>query len=81
MRVEVFLGVLIGAITFTGSIVAYGKLAGKVRSKAMKLPGRHCSNIGAALLCLFLGILYFNGAGIWTHGPGRRSSPASSAGT
>ena len=66
MRVEVFLGILIGAITFTGSIVAYGKLAGKVQSKALTLPGRHMMNIGAGLFCLFLGILYFNGAGIWT---------------
>ena len=47
MRVEIFLGVLIGAITFTGSIVAYGKLAGKVQSKALTLPGRHMLNLGA----------------------------------
>ena len=66
MRVEVFLGILIGAITFTGSIVAYGKLAGKVQSKALTLPGRHMMNIGAGLFCLLLGILYFNGAGVWT---------------
>ncbi len=66
MRVEVFLGILIGAITFTGSIVAYGKLAGRVQSKALVLPSRHLINIGAAVFCLFLGILYFNGAGVWT---------------
>ena len=66
MRVEVFLGILIGAITFTGSIVAYGKLAGKVQSKALTLPGRHMLNLGAGVFCLFLGILYFNGAGVWT---------------
>ncbi|TPE52510.1 NAD(P)(+) transhydrogenase (Re/Si-specific) subunit beta [Amaricoccus solimangrovi] len=66
MRVEIFLGILIGAITFTGSIVAYGKLSGKINSKALTLPGRHAINIGAALLCLLLGILYFNGAGLWT---------------
>ncbi len=66
MRVEVFLGILIGAITFTGSIVAYGKLAGKIDSKALTLPGRHAINIGAGLVCLLLGILYANGAGLWT---------------
>ena len=66
MRVEVFLGILIGAVTFTGSIVAYGKLAGKVQSKALTLPGRHMLNLGAGVFCLFLGILYFNGAGVWT---------------
>ena len=66
MRVEIFLGVLIGAITFTGSIVAYGKLAGKISSKALTLPGRHAINIGAGLVCLLLGILYLTGAGVWT---------------
>ncbi len=66
MRVEVFLGILIGAITFTGSIVAYGKLAGRIQSKALTLPGRHLINIGAGLLCLLLGVLYANGAGVWT---------------
>ncbi len=66
MRVEIFLGIFIGALTFTGSIVAYGKLAGKINAKALTLPGRHAINIGAAVVCLLLGILYFNGAGIWT---------------
>ena len=66
MRVEIFLGILIGAITFTGSIVAYGKLSGRISSKALTLPNRHAINIGAGLLCLILGIFYFSGAGIWT---------------
>ena len=66
MRVEIFLGILIGAITFTGSIVAYGKLAGKVSSKALTLPGRHAINIAAGLVCLLLGIMYLAGAGVWT---------------
>ena len=67
LRVEVFLGVFIGAVTFTGSIVAFGKLAGQVDGKALKLPGRHhAQRRRAALLCLMLGILYFNGGGIWT---------------
>ena len=66
MRVEVFLGIFIGAITFTGSIVAYGKLSGRLNSKALTLPFRHQINIVAGVLCLLLGILYFYGAGIWT---------------
>ena len=49
LRVEVFLGVFIGAVTFTGSIVAFGKLAGKVDGKARKLPGGHGLNAAAAL--------------------------------
>ena len=56
LRVELFLGIFIGAITFTGSVIAFGKLAGKVTSAATKLPGGHLLNAGAAglsLLCLF----------------------------
>ena len=66
LRVEVFLGVFIGAVTFTGSVVAFGKLAGKVDGKARKLPGGHALNAGAAFLSLVLGLLYFNDFGIWT---------------
>jgi NAD(P) transhydrogenase subunit beta len=65
LRVEVFLGVFIGAVTFTGSVIAFGKLAGKVDGKAKKLPGGHLLNAGAALASLALLVLYFNGAGIW----------------
>ena len=65
LKVEVFLGVFIGAVTFTGSIVAFGKLAGKVDGKAKKLPGGHGLNAGAAALSLVLLVLYVNGAGLW----------------
>jgi NAD(P) transhydrogenase subunit beta len=66
MKVEVFLGVFIGAVTFTGSVIAFGKLAGKVDGKAKKLPGGHLLNAGAALLSLVLLVLYVNGTGTWT---------------
>jgi NAD(P) transhydrogenase subunit beta len=66
LRVEVFLGVFIGAVTFTGSIIAFGKLAGKVDTAAKKLPGGHMLNAGAAALSVVLGVMYFNDAGIWT---------------
>ncbi|SIQ23027.1 NAD(P) transhydrogenase subunit beta [Rhizobium sp. RU33A] len=66
LKIEVFLGVFIGAITFTGSVVAYGKLAGKVNTTAKQLPGGHMLNAGAALGSLILLVLYFNGAGSWT---------------
>ena len=65
-EVEVFLGVFIGAITFTGSIVAYAKLAGKVDGKALILPGRHLLNIALVALCLLLLFMYMNHAGSWT---------------
>ncbi|AVA26161.1 NAD(P)(+) transhydrogenase (Re/Si-specific) subunit beta [Rhizobium sp. NXC24] len=66
MKVEVFLGVFIGAVTFTGSVVAFGKLAGKLDGKARKLPGGHVLNASAAIASLILLLMYFNGAGVWT---------------
>ncbi len=65
-EVEVFLGVFIGAITFTGSIVAYGKLAGKIDGKALILPGRHLMNVAGLVLSIVLMFMFLNGAGIWT---------------
>ncbi len=65
LAVEVFLGVFIGAVTFTGSVVAFGKLAGKVDGKATKLPGGHFLNAGAAAGSIILLVMYANGAGIW----------------
>ncbi len=58
LRVETFLGVFIGAVTFTGSVIAFGKLAGKVDGKAKKLPGGHVLNAAAALLSLVLLVVY-----------------------
>ncbi|MEM9303604.1 MAG: NAD(P)(+) transhydrogenase (Re/Si-specific) subunit beta [Pseudomonadota bacterium] len=66
LKVELFLGILIGAITFTGSIIAYGKLAGKLSSAALTLPGRHLLNLFAFIACFVLGALYLNGEGLWT---------------
>ena len=65
LKVEVFLGVFIGAVTFTGSIVAFGKLAGKVDGKAKKLPGGHMLNAAAAAICVGLLLIYLAGAGMW----------------
>lgn len=65
-EIEVFLGVFIGAVTFTGSIIAYAKLAGKIGGKALILPGRHVFNIAIAVGSLVLLVLYMNHAGSWT---------------
>ncbi|MFC3057879.1 NAD(P)(+) transhydrogenase (Re/Si-specific) subunit beta [Paenirhodobacter populi] len=65
LKVESFLGVFIGAVTFTGSVVAFGKLAGKVDGKAKKLPGGHFLNAGAAIASFALLVAYMNGAGMW----------------
>jgi NAD(P) transhydrogenase subunit beta len=63
---EIFVGVFIGAITFTGSIVAYGKLAGHLNGKALMLPGRHLANLTLLAASVLLGVLYMNGSGSWT---------------
>ncbi len=63
LRVELFLGILIGAVTFTGSVIAYGKLAGKVNSAARKLPGGHVLNAGAAAVSVLCLVWYFGTGG------------------
>ena len=53
-NVEVFLGIFIGAVTFTGSVVAFGKLSGKINSKALMLPHRHKLNLAALIVSALL---------------------------
>ncbi|MBL6609811.1 MAG: NAD(P)(+) transhydrogenase (Re/Si-specific) subunit beta [Rhodobacteraceae bacterium] len=64
LRVEASLGIWIGAVTFTGSVIAYGKLAGKVTSAATKLPGGHALNASAALASVICLIWYLNSGGL-----------------
>jgi H+-translocating NAD(P) transhydrogenase subunit beta len=54
-EVEVYLGILIGAVTFSGSIIAFGKLSGRINGKPFILPARHWLNLGIGLVCLGLG--------------------------
>ncbi|MEK7361215.1 MAG: NAD(P)(+) transhydrogenase (Re/Si-specific) subunit beta, partial [Pseudomonadota bacterium] len=61
-EIEIYLGVLIGAITFSGSIIAFGKLSGKISGKPMLLPGRHWLNLIGLLV-----VIYFGGVFINTH--------------
>jgi NAD(P) transhydrogenase subunit beta len=64
--VEVFVGVFIGAVTATGSVIAFGKLSGSIDGKALLLPGRNWLNLAAVLACLWLGTLFLDHAGPWT---------------
>lgn len=64
LKVEEFLGIFIGAVTFTGSIVAFGKLAGKLDGKAKKLPGGHVLNATAAIASLVLLVMYVGNIGV-----------------
>jgi NAD(P) transhydrogenase subunit beta len=72
LRVELVLGIWIGAVTFTGSVVAYGKLSGnssllpfKIDTAAKQLPGGHMLNAAAAAGSALLLILYLSGSGTW----------------
>jgi len=65
-EVEIFLGVFIGAVTTTGSVVAFGKLSGMVDGKPLTLPGRNILNLIAVLACVWLGGMYLNHTGPWT---------------
>jgi len=61
--VEVFIGVFVGALTFTGSVVAFGKLKGLVRSKPLLLPGRHLFNLALLLVSVVLGAQFLSAPG------------------
>ena len=58
--VEIYLGIFIGAITFTGSIVAYGKLHGLINSKALSLPFKNGLNLLALIATIVLMFLFVN---------------------
>ncbi|MEJ2764861.1 Re/Si-specific NAD(P)(+) transhydrogenase subunit beta [Photobacterium sp. MCCC 1A19761] len=61
--VEIFLGVFIGAVTFTGSIVAFGKLRGLISSKPLMLPHRHKLNLAAVVVSILLLMMFVNAEG------------------
>jgi NAD(P) transhydrogenase subunit beta len=54
-EVEIYVGILIGAVTFSGSIVAFGKLSGKIGGKPLLLPARHMLNLLALLVVIWYG--------------------------
>src|SRR3569623_2285289 len=55
---EIYEGVLVGAVTFSGSIIAFGKLRGKIGSKPLLLPGRHALNVVILTLCVAGGVIF-----------------------
>lgn len=66
LKVEVVLGVFIGAVTFTGSIIAYAKLAGNIDGKPKQWMGGHKLNATMGIVCLVLAIAYYAGAGLFS---------------
>jgi NAD(P) transhydrogenase subunit beta len=57
-EIEIFVGVFVGALTFTGSIIAFLKLRGSLRSKPLLLPGRHALNAGLLGVCVVLALRF-----------------------
>ena len=63
LLIEIFIDVLIGAITFTGSVIAWGKLRGSITGNALVLPGRHLMNIAMFVGCIVCGVLFVQAEG------------------
>tara|TARA_R110001599_G_scaffold353676_1_gene595087 strand:+ start:114301 stop:115710 length:1410 start_codon:yes stop_codon:yes gene_type:complete len=59
-EVEIYVGILIGAVTFSGSLVAFGKLNGKIGGKPLLLPGRHWLNLALLVLVIWFGREFLN---------------------
>ena len=53
--IEIYIGILIGAVTFSGSVIAFGKLSGRIGGKPMLLPARHWLNLGLLLAAIWFG--------------------------
>ncbi len=62
-EVEIFLGIFIGAVTFTGSIIAFGKLRGSISGKPLMLPARHWMNLTGLLVVFYLGSVFLGSEG------------------
>ena len=58
-RIELFIGTFVGAITFTGSIIAFGKLSGKISGKPVRFAGQHWFNLALGIAMLGFGIAFF----------------------
>ena len=60
---EIYLGILIGAVTFSGSVIAFGKLSGKIDGKPLLLPARHWINLSGLLVVIYAGYLFLSHEG------------------
>jgi H+-translocating NAD(P) transhydrogenase subunit beta len=66
-EVEIYIGILIGAVTFSGSVIAFGKLSGRISGKPLLLPARHLLNLAGLLAVIWCCSLFINVA---SHGAG-----------
>ncbi len=65
-EVEIYVGILIGAVTFSGSIIAFGKLSGRIGGKPLLLPGRHLLNLAGLLIVVYFGVQFLHAESINT---------------
>ncbi len=59
-EIEIYLGILIGAVTFSGSLIAFGKLSGNISGNPLLLPGRHWLNLLGLLIVIFVGFKFLH---------------------
>ncbi len=59
-EIEIYVGILIGVVTFTGSLIAFGKLNGKIGGAPLTLPGRHWMNLVGLLVVIYFGGVFIN---------------------
>ncbi|MDR3412543.1 MAG: Re/Si-specific NAD(P)(+) transhydrogenase subunit beta [Formivibrio sp.] len=59
-EIEIYVGILIGAVTLSGSVIAFGKLSGKIGGKPLLLPGRHMINLIGLLVVLYFGYAFLH---------------------
>jgi NAD(P) transhydrogenase subunit beta len=63
-EIEIYIGILIGAVTFSGSVIAFGKLSAKISGKPVLLPGRHLINLAGLLIVIWFGARFVGSASI-----------------
>jgi NAD(P) transhydrogenase subunit beta len=63
--IEIYVGVLVGAVTFSGSIIAFGKLRGRISSKPLLIPGRHLLNLATLAACVALAVVFLRAPQPW----------------
>ncbi len=74
-EIEIYLGILIGAVTFSGSVIAFGKLSAKISGKPVLLPARHWINLAGLLIVIVAGYVFVSPEG-FSHASGMTAENA-----
>jgi len=62
--IEIYIGIFIGSVTFSGSIIAFGKLCGKIKGQPVLLPARHWLNLALLIMTIWLGSVFLSNAAV-----------------